>query len=181
MLVFLAGVHGVGKDFVGTPVATRLGFARASASELIKQERGKITWDHTKKVDDLDANQLALISAVSRLKQTSNALLLDGHFALRDPQGKIQRLPVAIFERLGLAGVVVLTDDPNIVLKRLIVRDNHFTTTAEISELADAEVTQAHTVAATLRIPVEVIHAPSEDSLTECLNRIQLLHDAKGK
>lgn len=173
MIVFLAGVHGVGKDFVGTPVAARLGFTRASASDLIRQERGKVTWDHTKKVDDLDANQLALIEAVSRLRVTAPDILLDGHFALRDPQDTIQRVPSIVFERLKLAGIVILADEPHTILARLAARDNYLATVDEIAELARAEMAHAYVVANALHVPIDVIEAPTELLLEQCITRFR--------
>ena len=44
MVIFLAGVHGVGKTFLGKPVAESLGFKHATASDLIREELGGQSW-----------------------------------------------------------------------------------------------------------------------------------------
>ena len=42
-VIFLAGVHGVGKGFLGTPVATSMGITHLTASQLIREEKSKAT------------------------------------------------------------------------------------------------------------------------------------------
>jgi adenylate kinase len=81
-VIFLAGVHGVGKGFLGTPVASALGISHLTASQLIREEKGQATWGHDKKTSDLDDNQLALIRAVAQRRLTHPSILLDGHFGV---------------------------------------------------------------------------------------------------
>ena len=69
-VIFLAGVHGVGKGFLGAPVASSMGIAHLTASRLICEENGQATWGLDKKTSDLDDNQLALIRAVSQRRLT---------------------------------------------------------------------------------------------------------------
>ena len=40
MTIFVAGIHGVGKTFLAQPAAARLGMRYATASQLIREERG---------------------------------------------------------------------------------------------------------------------------------------------
>ena len=86
MTIFLAGAHGVGKTFLGRPVAKRLGLLHATASELIRQERGRATWNTDRRVTEVDENQEALIAAVQRLSAEGTAVLLDGHFVYEAPR-----------------------------------------------------------------------------------------------
>lgn len=62
MTIFVAGVHGAGKTFVTEPACQKLGFVHATASQLIREERGHATWDAAKVVSDVDQNQAALIA-----------------------------------------------------------------------------------------------------------------------
>lgn len=48
MTVLVAGAHGVGKTFLAKPAAERLGFRYATASQLIREERGHATWTETR-------------------------------------------------------------------------------------------------------------------------------------
>lgn len=109
-IIFLAGVHGVGKSYLGEPAAKALGIAYRTASKLIREEKGAATWAIDKKTADIDSNQTALIQAVSKLR-AAGALLLDGHFVLRDAQGTITPLTARVFSQLNLKGVILLTEE----------------------------------------------------------------------
>ena len=67
MTVLVAGAHGVGKTFLAKPAAERLGFRYATASQLIRDERGHATWTETRQVTQIDENQIALARAVARI------------------------------------------------------------------------------------------------------------------
>ena len=99
-VIFLAGVHGVGKGFLGAPVASSMGVAHLTASQLIREEKGQATWGLDKKTSDLDDNQLALIRAVAQRRLTHPSILLDGHFVLRDAQGVLTPLATSVFKEL---------------------------------------------------------------------------------
>ena len=95
MTLFIAGIHGVGKTYLAQPAAMRLGMHYATASQLIREERGLSSWNANKLVDSVAENQAALISAVRRIKNEDRSLLLDGHFVLRTAVGAHERLPEA--------------------------------------------------------------------------------------
>jgi len=106
-VIFLAGVHGVGKGFLGTPVANSMGITHLTASQLIREEKGQATWGNDKKTSDLDDNQLALIRAVAHRRLTHPGILLDGHFVLRNAQGVLTPLATTVFKELHLTGVIL--------------------------------------------------------------------------
>lgn len=174
-VIFLAGVHGVGKGFLGTPVANALGISHLTASQLIREEKGRATWGTDKKTSDLDDNQLALIRAVSQRRLTHNSILLDGHFVLRNAQGTLTLLEAKVFEELRLTGVILLTEESHVIASRLAMRDKGETDVGAISELAEAESAHARKVCRELGLPFTVIHTPTEMSLT---NAVRGLLDA---
>lgn len=49
-VIFVAGVHGVGKGYIGIPVAVALGINHFTASQLIREEKGRATWGIDKKL-----------------------------------------------------------------------------------------------------------------------------------
>ena len=172
-VIFLAGVHGVGKGFIGAPVAQALGFSHFTASQLIREEKGQATWGSDKKTSDLDENQIALIRALSQRRLTHSCILLDGHFVLRNAQGILTPLATEVFKELRLTGVILLTDESNVVAKRLALRDKSETSIEFISELAEAESAHALTVCRELRLPLAVVHQPNEKSVGDSIKRIQ--------
>jgi adenylate kinase len=170
-VIFLAGVHGVGKGFLGAPVANALGISHFTASQLIREEKGQVTWGTDKKTSDLDDNQLALTRAVSQRRLTHRSILLDGHFVLRNSQGALTPLETTVFKKLHLIGVILLSEEPNVIASRLALRDKGETNIHAISELAEAESAHAQAVCHDHDLPLTVIHAPTEKSVTDAIKR----------
>jgi adenylate kinase len=171
-VMFLAGVHGVGKGFLGTPVANSMGIAHLTASQLIREERGQATWGIDKKTSDLDDNQLALIRAVGERRLTHPNILLDGHFVLRDALGVLTPLAISVFKELHLTGVILLTEAESVIASRLALRDKGTPDVQAISELAAAELMHAEAVCTELGLPFQQIHAPTLASLTDAVRRL---------
>ena len=171
-VIFLAGVHGVGKGFLGTPVANALGISHFTASQLIREEKGQATWGADKKTADLDDNQLALIRAVGQRRLTHPSILLDGHFVLRNAQGVLTPLATMVFKELHLTGVILLTEGENIIASRLAMRDKGETDVGAISELAEAELTHAQEVCRELGLPLAIIHTPTAENVGDAIRRL---------
>jgi adenylate kinase len=172
-LIFLAGVHGVGKGFLGAPAASTLGISHFTASQIIREEKGQVTWGADKKTADLDDNQSALIRGVTRKRLTCREVLLDGHFVLRNSEGRLTPLEKFVFKELQLAGVVLLTEETQIIVDRIERRDGCKIDASEIFELAEAEYTHARKVCDELKIPIEIVHSPTENTICEAIIRIQ--------
>jgi len=171
-VIFLAGVHGVGKGFLGTPVANSMGITHLTASQLIREEKGQSTWGNDKKTSDLDDNQLALIRAIAQRRLIHPSILLDGHFVLRNAQGVLTPLATSVFKGLRLTGVILLTEEENVIAKRLALRDKGMPDVHAISELAAAELNHAQGVCTELELPLTKIHAPTLSSLTNAVTRL---------
>jgi adenylate kinase len=96
MTIFITGIHGVGKTYLAKPAAQQLFLVYATASQLIREERGSMTWDKNKKVDEVAENQAALVRAVNRIKSNGDTLMLDGHLVLRKSVNQHERLPETV-------------------------------------------------------------------------------------
>jgi adenylate kinase len=176
-VIFLSGVHGVGKGFLGAPVANSMGIAHFTASQLIREEKGQATWGTDKKTFDLDDNQLALIRAVDQKRSSHPCILLDGHFVLRDSEGVLTPLATAVFKELHLTGVILLSEESNIIASRLTMRDKGTPDVQAISELADAELTHAQVVCRELGVPLKVLNKPTEISVGDAITQLRLVLD----
>lgn len=174
-VIFLAGVHGVGKGFLGAPVANALGISHFTASQLIREEKGQATWGTDKKTSDLDDNQLALIRAVGQRRLTHPSILLDGHFVLRNAQGILTPLATSVFKELHPTGVILLTEDESIIASRLALRDKGAPDIQAISELAAAELTHAQDVCRELGVPLKILNKPTEKSVGDAIKQLWLV------
>lgn len=171
-VIFLAGVHGVGKGFVGAPVAQSLGVSHFTASQLIREEKGQATWGADKRTSAIDDNQLALIRAVNRVRLTHCNLLLDGHFVLRNAEGTLTLLETEVFRALNLTGVILLTEESQVIASRLAMRDKGEQNVVAISQLLEAESAHAQAVCLELGLPLAVIHAPTEVRVADAIKKL---------
>jgi adenylate kinase len=171
-VIFLAGVHGVGKGFLGAPVANSMEITHLTASQLIREEKGQATWGTDKKTSDLDDNQLALIRAIAQRRLSHPNILLDGHFVLRNAQGVLTPLATSVFKELRLAGVILLTEAESVIASRLALRDKGMPDVQAISKLAAAELTHAQAVCNELELPLAIIHAATFASLTDVVETL---------
>jgi adenylate kinase len=171
-VIFLAGAHAVGKTFLGKPAAEALGLIHCSASQLIREEKGRVTWDAAKRVEEIDDNQKALIRAIQRKRNDGHRLLIDGHFVLRDASGAIVQIEPDVFDAMKLTGVVLLGEDPAIVMSRLRVRDNQHINLTDVVEMADSEIGHARRVTSQLAIPLICVRSPTLEMLTQAVIRL---------
>jgi len=172
MTIFIAGIHGVGKTFLTVPAAKQLSLTHATASQLIRDERKTSSWKKNKQVDEVIENQVALIKAVNRIKNSGNKLLLDGHLVLRKSANQYEFLPETVFLDLGCCAIILLTCAAQIINNRLMKRGDFSWTMQELEEFAAAEFKHAKAVAHNLQIPFICLSEPSLDVLIQVLKRI---------
>lgn len=161
MTVLVAGVHGVGKTFVAKPAAERLGLRYATASQLIREERGQSSWTATRQVTQIEENQIALASAVARILDAGEQLLLDGHLVLRCSPNVHQPLDASVFRSLRCRQIIILTAPVDLLFSRLKARGDETWTACELSAFNEAEIQHGEAVAAELGIEVVILDSPS--------------------
>jgi len=172
VIVFVGGIHGVGKTYLGAPAAKHLGIRHATASHLIREERGLQTWGADKRVAGIDENQAALISATARLRTGGQQLLLDGHFVLRGADGSLTEVGVQVFRDLQIRAVLLLATDIEVVLGRLHERGDHSWSESELRLLAEREEAHARLVATELRLPLKHLVSPASEEFVDALMEV---------
>ncbi|MCP5415191.1 MAG: AAA family ATPase [Chromatiaceae bacterium] len=171
-VIFVAGVHGVGKTTVCAHAVRSLGHAHYSASGLIKSEKANSMSETGKAVSDVDGNQALLIRGVEKAcGQHQGRIILDGHFTLSKPDGRIEAVSVAVFSSLSLNGVVVYHDEPAAIVERLHRRDGERYRVDAIARHQDSELTHAQLVAAELGSPIEILPVFDSDALIATISR----------
>ncbi|MGN8134610.1 ATP-binding protein [Paraburkholderia sp. 22099] len=161
MTIFVAGMHGVGKTFLAKPASERLGLLHATASQLLREERGAVSWDANKRVGGIDENQRALIAAVSRIRATGRTLLLDGHFVLRGGDGEPVLLAPEVFRDLGCVGVVLLEASVEQIASRLQARGDDSWTLPQIARFAEEERKHTECVCSHLDVRCRKVESPT--------------------
>lgn len=172
MTILVAGVHGAGKTFAAKPACEKLGLIHATASQLIREERGQASWDAAKVVSDVEQNQLALVSAARRVRESGAKLVLDGHFVLRRAAGDHERLSTEVFRALGCTAVLLIRCPVLVLLERLQAREDMSWSEAELAIFSEAEEEHGTHVARALNIPIVILDMPSPQEMETCLQRL---------
>lgn len=162
MTLFVGGVHAVGKTYVLKPVCGRLGVRYATASQLIREQRGFANWTESRKVDNLDENQRALVAAMRRLKECGETVVLDGHFVLRRDVNIHEEIGIKIFSQLIVRGVILLEASATTIANRLLQRGDATWGKPEIEVFAQRELEHAQRVCESLSLPLVRLYSPSE-------------------
>jgi len=168
-VIFVAGVHGVGKTSLCQAAAQARGIIHKSASELIREERASAIAVGTKAVRDIEGNQALLAKAIRRAVQAGKPLLIDGHFALLNGQGKPEALSASVFAELAIDAVILVRDRPSRIARRLAQRDHIATSTGEVTALQTPETNQAAKVCKELGLPLRRIQAFDASALGDAL------------
>ncbi|BAP87351.1 flagellar adenylate kinase [Burkholderiales bacterium GJ-E10] len=159
-VIFVAGVHAVGKTTLCKQAEQTKEIAHYSASDLIREEKANAVPEQGKVVTEVDAPQRHLIRAVHRvLPRHGGKILLDGHFSLLTATGKIEMISVDVFHALGLERVVVLHDEPVAIAARWSRRDGGAVDLAMVTTHQEEELRHARHVAQTLAIPLTEVRA----------------------
>lgn len=152
-IVFVGGIHGVGKSHFSNKVSRLLGVPILSASKLITHQQ-KRPAAIQKRVLDIPGNQDALIAAIEARPTVNGKFILDGHFCVLDSSDKIQKIQIETFQKLSPAAVVVLADNIDQIQKRLKIRDKRIFKKGMLNSLQEAELEHAKKVCNHLAIPM---------------------------
>jgi adenylate kinase len=168
-IVFIAGIHGVGKGSTCSKIVDDEIFFHRSASSIIKAEKASAISANSKRVVDVADNQRLLLAGISRFRASKGTLLLDGHFTLISKDGTLVEIPMDVFTSLELSQIVMIVDDPVEISKRLESRDGCKVDVDFIREHQFREERHGRSVAALLGVPFSLVGAfDSENLLNSC-------------
>jgi adenylate kinase len=157
-IVFVGGIHGVGKTTVSRALAALLGAKHVTAGALIRETASRsetvTVGIGNKAVPNVDGNQTLLLKGLDayRARVGEGPILLDGHFSLLDQSGAVVAIPMPVFVTISPVAVVLVEADHSVVHARLVQRDAAAPPVMTISLLADRERAWAAQVCATLKI-----------------------------
>jgi|LSQX01.1.fsa_nt_gb adenylate kinase len=160
-MIFVGGIHGVGKSYFCEIVKGRLGVNVYTASEIISTSKKQL-FNKDKLISDIDNNQNYLLTAVEGLNKSEEFYLLDGHLCLLNGQGAVQRISQETFISLNPSGILLLTDKPAIIAERRWLRDGINFDIMQIDCFQKEEVNYAEEISRIMDIPM-FISKGSED------------------
>jgi len=171
-MIFLSGVHGVGKSYFCNIVKERLGINSYSASTLITEKKHS-GFGKDKLIPDIDDNQVFLLEAVNELRESGNDFILDGHFCLLNGEGVVTRIPLDTFTTLKPDAIILLTEQPEVIAERRKSRDNIDVDTEGITEFQNEEAAYAEEVAKL--VGAKLFISKGASSLDDAINFLRTL------
>lgn len=160
-IIFVGGIHGVGKTYLCNEICKKMQIPHFSASQLIRQHNEE-EMNTLKNVIDVKKNQDALITAITNYVNDISVSLLDGHFCILNGEGEIERIPKETFERMEISCFLVLVDEVEEIRVRLKYRDNIEYSKELLEKFQSEEITYAIELSETLKVPI-LIHKSRED------------------
>lgn len=148
-MIFVSGVHGVGKSFFCNMVKNTIGIESYSASKLIEQKKNA-AFSQDKLIPDIDDNQPYLLQAVNELKESGVNFILDGHFCLLNSLGEITRISLDTFQALNPDAILLLMEKPDVIAARRKERDGIDASRQSIEAFQQEECFYAKEVAANI-------------------------------
>jgi adenylate kinase len=161
-LIFISGVHGVGKTTFCNELVNTYQIPAYSASRIISELKNQ-NFPSDKLIPDIDVNQALLIESLKDVKAREKTFILDGHFCLINEKGTISKIPETIFLKIGPIAFIVVTDTISNIVQRLKNRDNLDYELSFIEQFQDEEINHAKFLADKLDIPL-FIYDHSGDS-----------------
>lgn len=165
-IFFVGGIHGVGKTTLCNKIANKMNYKTTSASELLKK-LDKVSLRRDKTVIDIEKNQEKLLVAIDRFLSKETLILLDGHFCLLKSSENIEKIDIAVFEKLNMKKIFVLKDKPELIRKRLLTRDENEYSVEFLDDFQRKEIEHARNIANKLNIPIEIINKLDEINFIE--------------
>lgn len=149
-MIFVGGVHGVGKTSFCKRICERYDISSYTASQLISRTTEPLS---NKKVEDVAGNQNVLLNALQELRVGNTWFILDGHFCLLTHDGTVARIPEPTFVELHPRAIIVLVDSEERIQGRLLARDGYTTDSVTIREFQEEEVRYSRHISRMLNVP----------------------------
>ena len=171
-MIFVSGVHGVGKSYFCNLVKELTGIETYSACTLIAEKK-QSGFAKDKLIPDIDDNQQFLLLAVNELKASGRDFILDGHFCLLNASNKVQRISYDTFAMLKPDAIVLLTENPEIIVSRRRKRDGIEIAVESVENFQREERLYADEVAK--NIGAKLFISKGTDDIMQAINFIKSL------
>ncbi len=167
-IVFIGGIHGVGKSTVCYEICKATNFHYLSASELIKWK--EINRDFkNKKVKSIPTTQDRLILSLNKVTTKDRIYLLDGHYCLLNSNAQIIRIPLQTFQKINPNSLNLILGDIVDVKDRLEKRDGRLYDYDLLEMMQNEELTYAKELAEILDIPLNIGYKNNFDGMLNSL------------
>lgn len=140
-IIFIGGIHGVGKGTICKEIASKTSLIHITASEILKWN--EISSTSNKLVNNISSTQERLIHGLKNLIEKDKQYLLDGHFCLLNSFGEPCKIEEETFDNINPKIISIVIDDVENISKRLETRDNKKYDIIVLNKLQEMEIEYA--------------------------------------
>lgn len=166
-LIFIGGIHGVGKGTICNKICEQTDFVHITASEILRWD--EISKPDNKKVENIQNTQDRLIAGLDKALKENENYLLDGHFCLFNSEGQVEKVPMETFEKIAPKLITIVTTKIDLIKKRLEKRDNKGYDFDLLETMQTSEKEYAQQISSKLNVPFVEIKDGNYQSLIEIL------------
>ncbi len=152
-IIFIGGIHGVGKTTFCKKVFKNIDVNHYSASHLIKSLNKEPINDKNKKVVNINKNQDKLIAAIDKYVEKVKLTLLDGHFCLLNKTYEIKDIPLNTFLKIPIKAIIILHDSIDNIQNKNSKRDGILYNNELLSSFQNRELEHSKYIAKELGVP----------------------------
>ena len=169
-IIFVGGIHAVGKGTVCEKIAQKFNFEHLSASQVLKWN--EISDSNNKEVQDFSTTQDRLLTNLNKIIEPNRKYLLDGHFTLLNSNGEPEKINESTFEGIQPKSIILLTCEPKIIFERLKQRDNTKYKLSVLKKMQEMEVEHAKYISKKLDIPLFTVVDGDSSLIFEHLEKL---------
>ncbi|MCY8233465.1 ATP-binding protein [Priestia endophytica] len=151
-MIFVGGIHGVGKTYLCTQLSQEHQLLHYSASTIISREKNEC-FTRDKRISRISTNQDFLKIGLNKLGIANKDFLLDGHFCLIDKDRSIVKIPEATFFSLSPKAIVTVTNSIDKVISNLKSRDDQDYDAQFLNDFQKEEINYSREIASKLDVP----------------------------
>ena len=168
-IIFIGGIHGVGKGMLCSNVASAHNIIHLTASKVLRWR--DFATDLTDKcVADIPATQNRLLANLEKIIQPERIYLLDGHFCLFNEEGEIEKVPDETFIGINPMKLVLVTESPEVIGSRLSQRDGKEYDICILKRMKEFEKEHALHISRLLNIRIYEIQSDSYAELEDIVS-----------
>jgi adenylate kinase len=173
------GLSGVGKSWLISRFAEGIAIAHAQASQLLREARAEIggrmeSQEELRQGAVLD-NQALLVEAFSKFRAAATKpIIFDGHSVI-DAGDQLVEIPVAVIRALAPAGLVLIKDEPAVIIARRTGDRTRIRPVRSEDEIRSHQIRAqvlCEQYAATLGVNLKVIQAGDIEGFSAAMNSI---------
>jgi hypothetical protein len=167
-VIFVAGVHGVGKSTLCAAVSLVTSVPSFTASELIRAKQSTLIQTGTKDVIDVANNQSILIDAVQEKTSDFEHIVVDGHVTLFS-NNTIVNISSSVFYSINVKLIILILESPNTIYSRLEKRDGNAYPVDLLRTHQTFELKHAREIASNLCIPFIAVHSDASEVIANLI------------